>query len=118
MPLPKDANNLDLLNKGELKFLWESVCGTFINVYENDISFYKKLQDFQPSNNEAIHYIMDFLNTCDPISSLNSIKEIDKEIDFYETMIIKEENEVTEMDLKIANAVTDFIYDNLEMPNY
>jgi len=114
----RNYNNIEELSIAELKILWESVCGTFIKVYETDNKFYKGLQDFRPSNNEAINYIMDFFVICEPKSSLIEIRQYDTEIDFNDVFVVSDEFDVTEMEQKIAEAVSDFLYENLKMPNY
>ena len=114
----KDYNKLDELKETELKMLWESVCGTFIHVYENDGLFYKQMQDYKPVNGETIHYIMDFFISCDPLLALNEVLSWDKEINLNEVFVVKEDNEINEMEKKIAISVSGFISEYLDFPKY
>jgi len=114
----KDYNKLDELNETELKSLWESVCGCFIHVYENDEKFFKEMQYYKPVNGEAIHYFMDFFVSCKPLEALKEVVSWDKEININEVFVIKEDNEVSEMDRKIAISVSGFISEYLNLPKF
>lgn len=113
-----DYNEIDKLNEAQLKILWESVCGTFIHVYENDEKFYKKMQEYKPVNGVTIDYFMDFFITSHPLLALKEVKSWDKEIDFNKVFVTKEDNEINEMDKKIASGVEGFIYEYLDLPSY